>query len=363
VRVAVGAVASVLGGPATYAVELLRALAATFPGDDWTALTDAPQHFEGVCEAVHVPLGSAWRQPLWDHRDIRRVLARGSWDLYHGTKGVLPWFSSTPSVVTIHDLASRVQPETFRLAQRLHLAVETPAALARARAVITDSEHSAADIRRFYPSAAARIEVVPLAACGELRPASPAAAAAFRQRHGLSGTLVGYLGTIQPRKRLDLLADVFQRARAGRPWTLVIAGRCRPGYRPAVLDSSDPAIRYLGPIDADEVAPFFASMVCMVSPSSYEGFGLSFLEAMACGCPVVGVHTSSVPEVVGRAGVLVAEGDREALVEAVRRLGLDESWRRELRQAGLERAGLFSWEATARATRAIYARVLGEGDG
>ncbi len=90
---------------------------------------------------------------------------------------------------------------------------------------------------------------------------------------------------------------------------------------------------------------------------------MSFLEAMACGCPVVGVHTSSVPEVVGRAGVLVAEGDREALVEAVRRLGLDESWRRELRQAGLERAGLFSWEATARATRAIYARVLGEGDG
>ncbi len=364
-RVAIGAVAGTLGGPATYAIELVRALLASAPaGDSFTVITDRPEAFGDDIETVRVPLSSAWEQPLWDHLRVRRVLAGGGFDLYHGTKGVLPLLAPVPSVVTIHDLASYVQPETFRFAQRLHLAVETPAAVRRARAVITDSESSAADIRRFFPATAGRVEVIPLGPGGSAGKATDEEIRTWRRGRGIEGPCVGYLGTIQPRKNLDLLAAAFTDAAAaagGDDWQLLIAGRLRPGYRPACLDSDDPRVVYLGPLDDAEIAPFLGSLACMVSPSTYEGFGLSFLEAMAAGCPVIGLRNSSVPEVVGEAGILLDGPDRAALAEAMTRLMTDAELGQDLRRRGLERATRFSWEATARLTRAVYQSVAAGG--
>jgi glycosyltransferase involved in cell wall biosynthesis len=356
--VAVGAVAGPRGGPATYAIELVRALSEAFPRDRYTVLTDRPDLFTGVAETVHVPLASAWSQPVWDHVRVARALRRGSFDLYHGTKGVLPRLVGTPGVVTIHDLAVRVMPETFSRAQRIHLGFETPSTLARARAVITDSRSSANDVRRFYPQAAAKIHVVPLAASRSLAPVAPERARRWRERNDLaSGVLVGYLGTLQPRKNIDLLAEAFLVAAGERQWRLVIAGRARPGYRPGCLDWNEPRIRYLGEIADQDLAPFLGALSCMVSPSSYEGFGLTFLEAMAVGCPVIGVANSSVPEVLGDAGVLVREARVHELADAIETLVTDVALAANLSRRGVERAALFSWKETARRTRAVYEKA------
>ena len=96
----------------------------------------------------------------------------------------------------------------------------------------------------------------------------------------------------------------------------------------------------------------------MVSPSSYEGFGLTLIEAMAVGCPVITVANSSVPEVVGDAGVLVSSAEREALVHAIERVVGDVGYAAELARRGVERAGLFSWRQTAEATLDLYEQVL-----
>ncbi len=361
-RVAIGAVAGTTGGPATYAVELLRALAAEFPDDHWTAITDRPDLFETADDVIAVPLASAWRQPLWDHLHVARWLRRERFDLYHGTKGVLPARLRLPAVVTIHDLAAQVMPETFRRAQRLHLGWETPRAVKRAAAVITDSANSASDLARLYPSALGKTEVVPLAAAAHLSPASEQEVTEWRRNNRVEGKAIGYLGTIQPRKHLDLLARAFLAAAGERSWQLLLAGRLRPGYRPDCLSWADDRIRYLGEIPPGDVAPFLGALSAMVSPSAYEGFGLTYLEAMAAGCPVVGVANSSIPEVVGDAGILIRRLDEAELAEAIETVVNDVALAADLSRRGVERAALFSWAETARRTYGIYRTVLG-GDG
>ena len=359
-RVAIGAVAGTIGGPATYAVELVRALVAGHPGDRFVVLTDEPAAFADFCETREVAMRSAWEQPLWDHLRVPRVLARERFDLYHGTKGVLPRRGPTPAVVTIHDLASHVMPGSFRLAQRLHLAWETPWALTRARAVLVPSQSTAADLARIFagtPAVTAGIHVTPEAPASGLEPASTAAVAAWRARHGLDRPSCGYLGTIQPRKNLHLLVDAFLAAAGDRDWRLVIAGRLRPGEKPDFL-GRDRRVVYVGALADDEVAPFLGSIRCMVSPSAYEGFGLTFVEAMACGCPVVGLRNSSLPEVVGEAGVLVERADVEALAPVIERLMTDDGVAEEYSRRGREQAARFSWSETARLTMDAYRAAL-----
>jgi glycosyltransferase involved in cell wall biosynthesis len=361
VRVAIGAVVGTIGGPATYAVELVRALVATQPQTDFAVITDAPEAFADVADTRRVPLGTSWRQPLWDHLGVARVLRKERFDVYHGTKGVLPRFVRTPAVVTIHDVAVRVMPDTFRRAQRMHLAVETPFAVRRAAAIVTDSRSTARDLERYYPRSAGKVEVAPLAARPGLGPATDVEIRAWRQRNGIEGLAIGYLGTLQPRKNLDLLAEAFRRAAGGRRWQLLMAGRMRPGYQPECLAGGDARVRYLGEIPDADLPAYFGALACMVSPSSYEGFGLTFIEAMACGCPVVGFANSSIPEVVGDAGVLVAREEAQPLADAIEHVATDLAFATRLAQRGVARAALFTWRETARKTHAVYTRVAERG--
>lgn len=359
-KVAIGAVAGTIGGPATYAVELVRALVTTFPNDDFVVLTDRPASFEGFCETRHVVLRSAWGQPVWDHVRVPGVLARERFDLYHGTKGVLPRRGQTPAVVTIHDLASHVLPQTFRIAQRLHLNWETPWAMRRARVVLVPSQSTADDVAHFFPAARAAVRVTPEAPASGLRPAGVGEVAAWRERRGIDKPACGYLGTVQPRKNLDLLVAAFLAAAGDRDWRLVIAGRMRPGESTAFL-GKDPRVVYIGALADDEVAPFFGSIRCMVSPSAYEGFGLTFLEAMAAGCPVVGLRNSSLPEVVGEAGVLLGSADVATLAPMIERLMTDDRVVADLTRRGREHAARFSWKETARRTMSAYDLALAGG--
>src|SRR5204862_6129665 len=116
-----------------------------------------------------------------------------------------------------------------------------------------------------------------------------------------------------------------------------------------------PGAFQVGRVDAESLADFYSAAGCLVFPSRYEGFGLPCLEAMASGCPVAAFRNSSLPEVVDDAGLMVEDGDAEALGNAVTQILRDpERWRR----AGLERARQFSWEKTARATISAYESVL-----
>src|SRR5437773_665823 len=130
VRIGIGAQVGILGGPGTYARALAGALAAA-GGHEYVVFTDRPEAFAGLgVETVHVPLASPYHQAAWDHWRLPGLAAEGRLDLYHGTKNVLPWRLAAPAVVTVHDLAVYAAPETFAWAQRWHLRLLLPRAMA-----------------------------------------------------------------------------------------------------------------------------------------------------------------------------------------------------------------------------------------
>jgi glycosyltransferase involved in cell wall biosynthesis len=179
-----------------------------------------------------------------------------------------------------------------------------------------------------------------------------------RRAHGLGERVLACVGTVQPRKHIERVIEAFVRAgAAGEGWTLAIAGRIRPHYAPPWLGALPAGARFLGPLADDELRALYAASAIAMSASEYEGFGLTVLEAMASGCAVVAVDNTSIPEVVGDAGVLVAASDAALLADALATLLRDPERRAALGAAARRRAAGFTWEETARRTRTVYEEV------
>jgi len=172
---------------------------------------------------------------------------------------------------------------------------------------------------------------------------------------GDGGSLLAFVGTSQPRKRIDVAIEAVGRlVRDGLRVVLVIAGRRRPGFEPSWVESPPEYVRVVGEIESEDLVDLLGAADVMVSPSSYEGFGLTFAEAMACGTPVVGVEGTSVPEVVGEGGLLVASPDAGLEAAAIARLLGDADLRAAKVRAALDRAAGLSWERAARRTAEVY---------
>lgn len=359
-RIGIGAQLGIVGGPATYAGELVRALVG-LGGHEYVVFTDRPAAFAGVdVETVHVPMPTTYHQIVWDHLALPGLLRRHRVALYHGTKGIRPRACPVPAIVTVHDLAVYAFPETFAAPQRWHFRLCVPPSVARAARVIADSAHARDDLVARLGMAADRIRVVPLGVAARFRDGvTDGDVAAFRAHHRLAGTVVACVGTVQPRKHVERVIDAFARAGGvARGAELVVAGRLRPGYAPAWTAAPPPGVRWLGPLDDASLRALYRAATIVVSASEYEGFGLTLCEGMAAGAAVVAVDTSSVPEVVGDAGILVARSDPALLGDALRALLDDPERRDDLARRAAARAARFTWDATARGTRAVYDEVL-----
>ena len=179
------------------------------------------------------------------------------------------------------------------------------------------------------------------------------------KRYGITGSFLLNVGTVSPRKNIPTLLRAFaQVSRHVSDITLAIVGRLGWKYRQVTqtLDELDLQKRviFIGSVPDEDLPMFYTAATMLVYPSVYEGFGLPPLEAMACGCPVVTGDTSSMPEVVGDAGILVDAHDDTAVASAILRVGADEGLRRRMSEKGKLRAAAFSWEKTAIKTIEVY---------
>jgi len=358
-HVAMGALSGVTGGPATYALRLAEALAVR-ADLRLTVLTDLPERFRRVsADVVAVPGGRGLGRIPWQHVRLPRALRAVRPDLYHDTKNALPWGLRVPGVVTVHDLAHLRCPETFGLASRLFLKASTADAVRRAGLIVVPSESTARDLKELLPASAGKVHVVPHGIAPH-RAAPPEAVARMRARVG-ERPFVLHVGTIQKRKNVDLLVKGVRLLRAeGFPHRAVLAGRrgWKCGAAFAEIARDDTAV-WLGEVDADEIAALFSVADVFCSPSGYEGFGLTVAEAMAAGVPVVASRNSSLPEVVGGAGVLLDALTAEAIATALRPLLRERDARLALSEAGVSRAATFTWERAAELTVRAYAEALG----
>lgn len=363
------------GGMGRYARELVAALRRVDPGGAYVGLCDRACHALGVGRsdvglATHGLGDRAWR--LWSlgsHLTGVPADARlPSADIFHATDNVLPRVARMRTVMTLHDLAFRVHPETHRRPNRWYLRVAMPRMLRAADAVIAVSQATARDAVRLYGVSEERLHVIPEGVEARFCPAPPGEQARVRAAYGVSAPFLLHVGTIEPRKNLTTLLQAYHALRAQRSDVgLALVGRrgwlSEPFFRALRGLGLEGEVRLLGAVpDADLIALYSAAEV-FVFPSLYEGFGLPVLEAMACGTPVVCADNSSLPEVAGDAALLVPATDVARLTAAIRRVLDDAALRRELRAKGLRRAAGFTWEHAAHETLCLYHHLLAEGCG
>jgi glycosyltransferase involved in cell wall biosynthesis len=298
----------------------------------------------------------------WEQLVQPFVLWQEKIDLLHSLAFVTPLISPCPSVVTIYDLSFILFPKGFKYSKRLYLTLLTRPSARSAKRVITISESTKRDTVRLLGVSPEKVDVV---YCGVDKPFCPLPereVASFRQKRGLPERIILFVGTIEPRKNVARLVEAYSRLRDGQI-KLVIGGARGWLYeevfaRVEELELTGDVL-FPGYIPPDELPLWYNAAELFVYPSLYEGFGLPPLEAMACGTPVITSNVSSLPEVVGKAGLTVDPMDSEGLAEAMNQVLSDGILRQSMREQGLARAGRFSWANAAQETVEVYQRALG----
>lgn len=339
-------------------------------------LAHRPVRNPGALEATGVALApETSRLPLgvlWQQLELPRILERHGADLLWSPLQTLPVVRSgsrpdgreIPAVVTVHDLTVVLYPETHRLKVRWSQVPFLDRSLARARRIVAVSEATARDLRFHFPDTAERIRVVPEGVDPVFRPAAEDAAAEIREELGAPGGYLLYVGTLEPRKNVETLLDAWERLHDDReddapPLLLAGGGGWRNrGLRRRLAGLEPHGVRHLGRVEPERLVRLFQGASVFVYPSLYEGFGLPPLEAMACGVPVVASTASSLPEVVGNAGLLVPARDSRALAAEVARVLDDPELARELGARGRARAARFTWERAAAQMAAVFGEAL-----
>ena len=252
-------------------------------------------------------------------------------------------------VVTIHDATFADTPDCFGRAFAAWYGWLIPKLAKRAKRVVTVSDFSRQRLADTTGVPADQIDVVPNGVDPKFVPASNEAVDALRKKFDLEGPYVLVLGSLEPRKNLATLLKAWKILSSKRPdLTLALAG----GSNLSIFSGDDldvqalPRVKRLGYVADEDLPALYSGCESFVFPSTYEGFGLPPLEAMACGAPVVCSNATALPEVVGEAAVLVSPTDPEAIAHAVQQLADDATLRRELRIRGQAQAAQYNWDAS-----------------
>ncbi len=375
VILSVDAIRQPLTGVGRYNLELARELAA-MPDIELSfiqgirLLRDLPEPVAGseLLPVLRDGL-SAWKLPTEIYRRLlggarSRVLRHQPRStILHGANYYLPAYHG-PGIVTIHDVSVFLLPQHHRADRVRYMRREVALALERSALVLTVSEFSKAEIVRVLGYPAERIRVTPLGPNPRFRPGA-AEAVDLRTLHGNleSGRYCLFIGTVEPRKNLDVLLDAFERLppTLRRRYPLVLCGY-RGWGSDALHARFDAAAQegwliYLGYVPDAALPALVAGARLFVCPSLYEGFGLPVLEAMASGVPVLHSRIAALDEVAGETGASFPPLDVDALTEALAMTLQDERWQARARRDGLERAALFSWRRCAELTRDAYREI------
>jgi glycosyltransferase involved in cell wall biosynthesis len=348
------------GGMEIYARALVPELVRQWPQVEWVIFAGnelaAEDAWPDGVNVVRVPVCSStrFRRVAAEQFLLPLQMSRHKIDLLHSLGTTTPLLTTRRTVVTIHDVIYKRFPDAHAGILTKGMALLVPAAARRARRVLADSKAGAEDLQDYLKVPAAKIDVAPLGPGIAMQPA-PTPEKELRERLGLGdGRLVLSVSARRPHKNLPRLIEAMR----GLDATLVL-----PGYDTAFDDELRAAahsdrVVFAGWVDHADLEGLYAAAEVMAFPSLAEGFGLPVLEAMRRGLPVASSNATSLPELVGDAGLLFDPTDTAAMRGAIESLLGDEQLRRDLAKRGPERAELFSWEKTAQLTLASYEKAL-----
>ena len=292
--------------------------------------------------------------------------------LWHAPHYNVPlWKGKTKLVVTIHDIIHWIFRKQFLSPiQIAYAGFMLKKAVTSADQIIAVSHYTKKDLIEHFHAPEQKITVIHEGVDetyreippGELQPAFEK----IRAKYKVPQDFFLYVGLLKPHKNVLKLVRLFRKLKEqGKVRaSLVLIGRkdktYPSGYEALAALSSTKDIFYLPVIDPQELKVFYNQALALVHPSLYEGFGLTLLEAMCFGTPVLTTNSSSIPEVVGDAALRVDATDEVAMMDGLIRLDQDTQFRESLRLKGFERVKIFSWKETARKTAEVYEKVLAE---
>lgn len=302
---------------------------------------------------------------------IPSVLKRKKADLFHAPSFVIPLKLPCRSVITLHDLTHMVFPKEFRGIVQFYYQFIVKPAIKKAEVVITDSENSKKDIITLLNIPRKKVRVTYLAVDTKMKPVEKSVdiLRKIKTKYNINKKFILYHGNKKAHKNVLRLIEAFHKLCVERrlDYLLVITGKREIKSRETDFSQIEREVKrfgldnkviYTGYISEEDLPLLYNASDLFVYPSLYEGFGLPVLEAMACGIPVVTSNTSSLPEIVGDAGMLVNPYDVNAITGAIYKALTNSELRDQMSKKGLARAKRFSWEKCARETLKLYEGVF-----
>lgn len=349
-------------GDSTYWRGLIAGLSHLNSNDEFFLYLDAGLPTSNVPSARNIKVrlvrAPSWR--LWSAVAFPWLLWKDHISVAH-VQYTIPPIMPCPVVTSIHDVSFKRHPEFFNWKDRFVLNMGIKYAAKRAFGILAISEHTKHEIVELYKVPAERVSVIYPGVDEQFTPGDRLASRRFiKDKYGISSPIILTVGTIQPRKNLSTLVKGFAKLKASQEFEhkLVVVGKY--GWKERRLLSLveelelTQDILFVGYVPQEDLPALYLAADVFVYPSVYEGFGLPPLEAMACGTPVITGNRSSLPEVVGEAGIMVDPYDPEAFALAMWNVLSSESLRTEMSQAGLKQAVKFSWDKMATEVLGIY---------
>lgn len=301
----------------------------------------------------------SFRNHFWEQIRLPKLSKKYKIDILHSPANVAPLFYRGKSIINIHDLCFVVNPQWYSFAFRTVYNLIIPQLAKRATKVITNSNNSKNDLLQHFNLPAERVSLVYWAVDDTF--SLPLVAPDSEVNVGESDYIL-YVGSLEPRKNINILIEAYEQLRRQYPeikTKLVLIGGESPLFAAVQLNVREyrDDIIFKGFVSDAELSGYYRRARLVAYPSLYEGFGLPPLEAMASGVPVVTSSSSSIPEVVGHAAVLVNPRDCQQLTRSLYRVLTDDDLCKEMIAAGFTQVAKFNWYRVVRGVLAVYHEV------
>lgn len=348
-------------GIGRFAFRLLEAMAAAAPERTFVVFRGQAQDSRFDWQTLGARPNVVFRDgpwPLyWPHEHLQwpHFLSQSTVDLFYSPYFVAPLVGSCPSIITVHDLIFERYPAYMPWSwSRPYYRQLMLRSTRRARRIVTVSQATSADLSHYYGTPIDKIRVIQEGVDPSFgSPADVDHLPVLRERYDLVRPIILSVGARRPHKNLARLVRAFASVAQGTPHDLIFAGPADDRFPDDARLAAEAAqlngrVRFLDWVPEHDLAGLYAIADLVVVPSLVEGFGLPALEAMASGTAVLAANTSSLPEVVGQAGVLIDPHDEATLASAMGQILADAGLRRKLADAGKARATAFTWQRAAR---------------
>lgn len=357
-------------GGRTAVLELFRAVFAIEPAWRYIVLVsrEEPDFDLPHVRQIIIPVRSRPVERLWIQAAVAYFAMSGQVDLIHfaRTMGGLAW--PAKNVLTIFDLTTVLRPSLHTRSAIWYWRHIVPMHLRLADHVVAISHDVANGLGQYYRLPSHKVDVIYCAPQSVFdEPVTPGLIADVRRKYQLPEKYLFFVGILAKKKNLSTLIQamhVLQQRGSDCP-SLILAGRqYRQSDDSAIFQQIESLglqsqVRYLGPVDGEDLRGLYGGATALVFPSLHEGFGIPCLEAMKCGLPVVAARSGAIPEIVGDAALLVDDPTNpQVLADSIQRIVHDASLRQELVARGRKRAALFSWQHFAGQLLALYRRLL-----